>query len=156
DNAADRFGNDDAAADAASQLARFGRSGPFRRRREFELSPIGLGEARRDVVTAAIEPEKAVEILDRAIVIARGLVGHATGGERGGKIRAEFDGTVRIGNGEVELAHAAVCLRAAGQDVKGFRVQCEDAIEVLYGARMIALAMIAEAPNRKGGDIVWI
>src|SRR5438105_6059528 len=62
DNAADRFGYDDAAGNAASQLARFGRIGPFRRRRrEFELSPKGLGAARRDVVTAVIELEIAVK-----------------------------------------------------------------------------------------------
>ena len=35
-------------------------------------------------------------------------------------------------------------------------MQCEDPIEVLDGTRMIALVMIAEAPNRKGSGIVWV
>src|SRR5206468_654662 len=131
----------------------------FRRRRtELELSPIGIGAVGQDLLVALIELVIAVEILDRVIVITLGFVGHPTGGKRGSKdrTRTEFDGTVRIGDRKVQLTDSAVRLCAAGQDIEGIRVQCKDPIEILYRTRIIALVMVAEAPNRQGGGIVWI
>ena len=77
-------------------------------------------------------------------------------GVGGGIFGIEFDGTVEVGDGSIEVPFVPLDLRAAGIGVGGFRVELDDPAEVRQGPVEIAFVLLGIAPVAEGANKIGI